>query len=375
MRLCFGQEIATKPQDPPIKNNSFGSVGDSDSQPQIRLKRVELQSVLNNKVLDGTQDLVLDLGEQLCGDTILVSWWIENPLQHPVDLPRATSSCGCIEGLPSKLSIPARSSLPKGSSLEDKQLHPQKNAKTSVAFQVSLPRQAEQIYKHVTFWDSNGNAKLQLTVQSSVRPLMSLERSNALITDESQRSIRIPFLTRVEILDSKEFQCSAIGLEVTKNLVQWNSPKSGEVILEIDPKLAPVEVTQSSVRLEATYFGKSGGVIPFSILYPNRLTVIPRNPTLTKENGSYKCHFIIRSAPLVEALRQSKTMKASVLDSDGHTLTMPVEVNAVASTVSANTTIVDVRIDKGPSSQVEGLVTILFVSDTWIQAINFHRDK
>jgi hypothetical protein len=366
-QFCFAQESATRSQETPAKLNSLESVDDNDIEPKSRLKRVDLQTILNNKVVDGTQDLVLDLGEQLCGDTVIVSWWIENPLGHSIDLPRATSSCGCITDLPSKLLIAAESSL------EGKQHNPLENAKTRAAFKVSLPRQPEQIYKHVTFWDSNGNAKLHLTVQARVSPVISLETSHALVTNESQRSLRIPFVTQVEILDTTAFQCSAIGLEVQKSRVEWQGPNAGEVILEIDPKRAPLEVTQSSVELELIYYQKSGGVIPFSILYPNRLVVIPKTPTLTNENGSYRCKFLIRSAPLVEALRQSKVMKASVLGSHGHKLDTQVDVKAIASTVSSNTIIVDIRIDKGLSSHAQELVTLFFVSDNWKQAVNFRR--
>ena len=273
------------------------------NEPNKPNKPLKFDTALEPASIKGTQEVVLDLGDQLCNDSLDVEWLITNALEQDVDWPRSTSSCGCISAVPQSLNIEGKRS---GS----------QPATSSANFKIKLPAKPESLKRQIFFWDAGGTAHLQANIKVNVLPLVRFEKGTIELTDESKSTHAIKFTSATHDIDLKKQKITIDGAEVVSSRFESIDSKSGMMYMELDPKLLPPDTIQSELSVETVHQGVS--TYQFIVVqYTHRTIVIPKIPSIVKQGDEYQCEFVVRSTGLTNALAHNMKLKAFAIDGGG----------------------------------------------------------
>lgn len=272
----------------------------SQSEP----KSAAFESTIETKAVSGTQEVQLDLGDRICSDIIEVEWKILNPLATAIDWPRATSSCGCITNVPQSLAVsPAKQADEPGEEI--------------VRFRIKLPTKPESLHRQITFWDAGGTAHLQATLSANVQAPIRLEKQTLPIESESKVTEVIRVTSTTDEIDLRDLQVSLSGAEVVTSAFSASDRSAGSLRVEIDPKLAGSDSTQSAIQVDIQRKDSPIGQLPMTIHYKHRTTAIPKTPIFQTQGKEYRSQFVMRSAGLVAALTDKNPLKVFAIEKTG----------------------------------------------------------
>ena len=318
-------------------------------------KPIKFETTLEPISVKGTQEVILDLGDQLCNETLDVEWLIKNALEDRVEWPRSTSSCGCISSVPTSLVIEAGK--------------PGSQPITSSAnFKIKLPTKPESLKRQIFFWDAGGTAHLQANVTVNVLPLIRFEKGTIALTDESKSTHSIAFTAATNNIDVMNQTTTVSGAEVTSSRMDVIDSKSGVMHIELDPKLLPLDTIQSELSVETI----SNGVSTYQLLavqYTHRTIVIPKIPIMEKQGIEYRCQFVLRSTGLTTALANKEELLAFAIEGDdskgSNKSKRPLKAEATPNTTGSSLNKVSVSLQTSSKSKERIPKQILLQCGDW----------
>lgn len=137
----------------------------------------------------GCRTVKLALGDRLSGEPLDINWSILNSTGQDLNLPRSTSSCGCIKGLPAGLAIEHKGTK-------------------SFDFQLLVPREEGPSSKQIAFFDAAGICRIRLDIElNAISPF--LIQDTIPLEQEGRQKVIVPIRSR-----SKDHQINRYGLNV-----------------------------------------------------------------------------------------------------------------------------------------------------------------
>jgi hypothetical protein len=262
------------------------------------------ETTIDSSAVSGTQEVQLDLGDRICCEIIDVEWKILNPLPTSIKWPRSTSSCGCITNFPQSLSVPpANKRNDPGEEL--------------LKFRIKLPAKPDSLNRQIMFWDAGGTAHLQATVLANVLAPIRLEKQTLHIDDESRVTKVIGVNSASDEIDLRDLQMSLSGAEIVGTDFRASNRSTGTLRVEIDPKLAGSDSTQSTIQVDLQRNDSPIGQLPMTIHYKHRTVAIPKTPIFQKQGEEYRSQFVMRSAGLVAALIEKNPLNVFAIEQTG----------------------------------------------------------
>jgi hypothetical protein len=278
-------------------------------------KPIQFASTLEPSCISGTQEVELNLGDQLCSDLLEVEWVVSNPLDTPFEWPRSTSSCGCISSVPTKFAIEAANNDSQPGS-------------NTVRFKIKLPAKPETLTRQIVFWDEGGTAHLCANIKSLVIPHIRLQSKTITISDDTTIRKTIAVTASNDGVDLEKLQLIVTGPELVSFSFQADDHKTGSLQLELDPKAGIADATQSELIIEIQQLGIKCSQESLTLYFVHRTTVVPKSPIFVAQNDEYRSQIIIRSPGLIAALSDNETLEAFVIDNrSASTKRIPLFVN------------------------------------------------
>lgn len=181
----------------------------------------------------GCRAIRIDLGQRVSNEVLTVKWTASNGREgSDLELPRSTSSCGCIRGFPPGLSI-------------------KRGKNAIVAFQLQVPVEEGAIAKQIAFFDNGGNCRMRLEIElESISPFLIPDVVS--LKGEGKQSIRIPLRFRGELKSFDEISLNAFGTGVLG--AQLRSPdRNNDAFIDLEVDTALV-ASESHIRVEFEFF-------------------------------------------------------------------------------------------------------------------------
>jgi len=163
----------------------------------------------------GCRTVKLSLGDRLNGELLEIKWSILNSTGHDLNLPRSTSSCGCIKGVPSGLAI--------------------ENERTKTfGFQLVVPKEQGPSSKQLAFFDTAGICRIRLDIElNAVSPF--LIQDTIPLDQEGRQLVSVPIRSQSKDHHLDRHDLSVEGMGVLGS--RWIKDQEGDlsrVELDID---------------------------------------------------------------------------------------------------------------------------------------------
>ena len=266
-------------------------------------KPIQFATTIDSSSLKGTQEIELNLGDQLCNAELEIEWTISNPLEALIRWPRSTSSCGCISSFPTSLTVEPKKGDQPGS--------------TTVRFKIKLSSKPESLTRQVVFWDDGGTAHLCAFVKVNVLPYVRLETRTLSISDDSKTQKTIRLTANSDQIDMQTLQITVSGAELIASTYKPIDGKSGDLHLTLDPKLGNADTIQSELHTEMQLKGVPNSLDAIMLHFTHRTTVIPKTPIFASHGPEFRSTFIVRSAGLIDALADQQILEVFAIQGKG----------------------------------------------------------
>ncbi len=258
--------------------------------------RLAFQASCSESVLNSTQEIVLDLGDQVCNEEVAFKWRIENPLDQEIRFPRVTSSCGCISGVPSDLKL--------AGSVTDST---DENS-TDLKLKIRLPNHPESLTKQIVFWDGLGNARLSGVIKARVRSPVLFEREAITLESDDSTTIDIEVHSATDTIDIRTYRIVTSAIEIVDTELHSEDGKSGKLRLHVDPKKADKDSVMSEASIELLNDRDVKCYVPFTIYYAHRTLIAPKRVFYQRTSEGFQCRFNVFSPKLIQELEASNEM-------------------------------------------------------------------
>ena len=255
--------------------------------------------------------------------TLAVDLKLKNDTQKPIDARIVSSSCGCISNVPQSMKIE-----PEGI--------------FSHTFKVALPNRPGNYKNEVTFFDEGGICLLQILFKSVVQLPISLPSSLTIESeDDSKPSITISPSLSHEKLDQYRIRINApeiVGFEVTNEK---------EALLSLSPRLNP-HSTNTVASVEVIDANGKSSHSSLTLLYPNRILMLPKSIPLTPVSDGFAGFFILKRKGIVQSL-DAKSLVIKLLDKNNNELPLRNVESKPISDASKDSTKITFSLSKKPS--------------------------
>ena len=280
-------------------------------------KLIQFANTIDSISIKGTQEIELNLGNQLCNTELEIEWTISNPLETPIQWPRSTSSCGCISSFPTSLTVDAKKGDQPGS--------------TTVRFKIKLSAKPESVTRQVVFWDDGGTAHLCAFVKVNVLPYVHVETRTLSISDDSKTQKTIRLTANSDQVDMQSLQITVSGAELVASTYKPIDSKYGVLLLTLDPKLGNVDTIQAELHTEMQLKGVPNTLDTIMLHFNHRTTVIPKTPIFASHGTEFRSTFIVRSSGLIDALADQQILEVFAIECKGDKATrVPLIVDAAS---------------------------------------------
>lgn len=266
---------------------------------------------------------VVDLGEALTNTTLAVAIKLKNDSQKPIDARIVSSSCGCISNVPQSMKI-------------------EPDGVFSHTFKVALPNRPGNYKNEVTFFDEGGICLLQLLFKSIVQLPVNLPSSLTIEAEEdSKKSVTISPTLSHEKIDQYRIRINApeiVGLEVSNEK---------EALLSLSPRLNP-HSTNTVASVEVIDADGKSSHSSLTLLYPNRILMLPKSIPLTPVGDGFNGYFILKRKGIVQSL-DAKSLVIKLLDKNNNEVPLKNVESKPISDSSKDSTKITFSLSKKPS--------------------------
>jgi hypothetical protein len=198
----------------------------------------------------------------------------------------------------------------------------------AVRFKIKLGNKPESLSRQVLFWDAGGMAHLQANIKAKVISPIALELNSIQIKADAKVTKSIKVRAIDERFDLQKLEMTVLASEVASQRFEASDARAGKLVLELDPKLALDDATQTELVIETKMKGTTICQQSVFVFYTHRSTTIPKQPTFQRDGNTYRSQIVVRSSGLVQALQDNQTIKAFAISSkDGKENRIPLVVD------------------------------------------------
>jgi len=265
----------------------------------------------------------VDLGYALTNTFWAVDLKLKHDSQKPIEARIVSSSCGCISNVPQSMKI-------------------EPDGVFSHTLKVALPNRPGSYKNEVTFFDEGGICLLQILFKSVVQLPIRLPSSLTIEAEEdSKQSIAISPSLSHEKLDQYRVRINApeiVGLEI--------SSEKGS-LLSLSPRLNP-HSTNTVASVEVIDADGKSSHSSLTLLYPNRIHMLPKSIPLTPVGDGFTGYFILKRKGIVQNL-DAKSLVIKLVDKNNNEVSLKnVESKPIAD-ASKDATKITFSLSKKPS--------------------------
>jgi hypothetical protein len=266
---------------------------------------------------------VVDLGEALTNATLAVAFKLKNDSQIPIDARIVSSSCGCISNVPQSLKINPDEIF-------------------SHTFKVALPNRPGNYKNEVTFFDEGGICLLQILFKSVVQLPINLPSS---LTIEAEDDVKKP-ITISPSLSNEKLDQYRVRINAPE-IVGFEISNEKEALLSLSPRLNP-HSTNTAASVEVIDSDGKSSHSSLTLLYPNRILMLPKSIPLTPVGDGFTGYFILKRKGIVQSL-DAKSLVIKLLDKNNNELSLKNVESKPISDASKDSTKITFSVLKKPS--------------------------
>jgi len=315
--------------------SAFAQEVDSKNPLVVQLpKQLRFSYDLRRDLAGKTQEYTIDLGRQLCNESLSVEVRMKNGTDVSWKAPRITSSCGCISGLPSNLGTEPES-------------------ESVLSFKIKLPKASEKLGRQIVFWDGTGNALLQMTITSDVVLPFSPTSQAIDLANDCKQSFSIPLTQSIKGVSCDGLSASVYGAGVTNAKLDLSS-ESPVVHVDMDTLVADGQLTHIPLSLELSRDGKEVGSAPLTVRVLSRNVFFPKTISFQRNGSDYTASFKLSSVGFMQAL-EAKGQLEIIGIAEEITKKVKLSVNQTKQSPQLSTFLIEVRVSDLEISDLQSL--------------------
>lgn len=326
-KLDHNTQLSAQEQTPQNREAGNQSSASRSDKPGIAARSEIITKSFDWKSLDEDPSYgrvcVADLGVALTNSTLAVAINLNNDSQNPIEARIVSSSCGCISNVPQAMKIEPGGAF-------------------SHTFKVALPNRPGTYKNEVTFFNEGGICLLQILFKSDVQLPINLPSSLTIeAEDDSKQSISISPSLSHEKLDQYRIRINApeiVGLEI--------SHEQGS-LLSLSPRLNP-HSTNTVASVEVIDADGKSSHSSLTLLYPNRILMLPKSISLTPVGDGFSGFFILKRKGIVQSL-DAKSLVIKLVDKNNNEVSLKNVESKPISDASKDSTKITFSLSKKPS--------------------------